>query len=316
MASGTGPLRPFDTAEAIGVVIATHNRPKLVGAAIESVLAQTYAGPIEVVVVFDRADPDPSLASDDPRRRIRVCRNSRTAGLAGARNTGILALDTELIAFCDDDDAWLEGKLAAQLDRLAAQPAAQFITTAMQVDYGDRSTVRLAGADRVNITYLVRSRMAMLHSSSFLFRRDAMLGPDGFGLVDETMPGSMAEDWDLLIRASRRRPIEHLDEPLVRVLWGASSYFNDAWADKNEAHRWLIEHHPEIRADRIALGLQLGKLAFGHAALRQRREAWRYVRAALHTNWREPRTAFALLVLLGLSPGWVTGHLNKRGHGI
>jgi glycosyltransferase involved in cell wall biosynthesis len=316
MASRTGQIPRLGTVEGVGVVIATHDRPQLVRGAIESVLAQSYAGPIEVVVVFDRADPDPTLASNDHCRRVRVCRNSRTPGLAGARNTGILALDTDLIAFCDDDDTWLDGKLAAQLERLTAQPDAQFVTTAMQVDYGDHRTVRLAGTKRVSIDQLIRSRMAMQHSSSFLFRRAAMLGPDGFGLVDETLPRSMAEDWDLLIRASRKRPIEHVDEPLVRVLWGASSYFNEAWADKNAAHSWLIEHHPEIRADRIALGLQLGKLAFGHAALKQRREAWRNVRAALRSNWREPRTAVAVMVLLGLSPDWVTTQLNRRGHGI
>jgi glycosyltransferase involved in cell wall biosynthesis len=315
MASGIGSL-PLRTAEPIGVVIATHNRPQFMRRAVESVLAQTHPGPIEVVLVFDRAEPDPSLMRIDPRREIRVCRNGRSPGLAGARNTGILALDTELIAFCDDDDIWLDGKLAAQVERLATQPDAEFVTTAMEVDYGGRRTVRLAGAERVSTGQLLRSRMAMLHSSSFLFRREAMLGPNGFGLVDETLPGSMAEDWDLLIRASRKRPIEHVDKPLVRVLWGASSYFNEAWSDKNQAHRWLIEHHPEIRADRIALGLQLGKLAYGHAALRQRRDAWRYARAALRTNWREPRTALAILVLSGLPPGWVTRQLNKRGHGI
>jgi glycosyltransferase involved in cell wall biosynthesis len=298
------------------VVIATRNRPELVRAAIESVLAQDHDGSIEIVVVFDQAEPDTDLVRDDPHRRVRVCRNTRAAGLAGARNTGILALDTELVGFCDDDDIWLSGKLRAQLERLAARPEAQFVTTAMQVDYRGRTTVRLAGAEQITIHQLVRSRMAMLHSSSFLFRRDAMVGPDGFGLVEESLPRSMAEDWDLLLRASRRRPIEHVDEPLVRVVWGASSYFNDAWADKNAARRWLIEHHPEIRADRSALGLQLGKLAFGHAALKQRREAARCAAAALRANWREPRTALAALVLFGVSPRWVTTQLNKRGHGI
>jgi glycosyltransferase involved in cell wall biosynthesis len=312
----TPSVRPVGNSPSVGVVIATHNRPQLLRAAIESVLGQGHPGDIEVIVVFDRAEPDRAIVSNDSCRRVRTCRNTRTPGLAGARNTGILSLDTDLIAFCDDDDTWLGRKLAAQLERLAAQPEAQFVTTAMQVQYGDRITVRRAGADRVSIDQLVRSRMAMLHSSSFLFRRTAMLAQDGFGLVDETMPRSMAEDWDLLIRASRKRAIEHVDEPLVRVLWGASSYFNEAWADRNAAHKLLIERHPEIRADRIALGLLTGKLAFGHAALKQRRDAWHCVRAALRANWREPRTAIAVLVLLGLPPKWVTAQLNRRGHGI
>jgi glycosyltransferase involved in cell wall biosynthesis len=300
----------------VGIVIPTHNRPELMRRALDSVLGQSYAGPIEVVVVFDRSEPDPSITRDDPQRRVRVLVNDRTLGLAGARNTGIVNLDTEIIAFCDDDDTWLEGKLAAQVELLAARPDVDFVTTAMRVDFGDHTTTRLAGQTRVTIEDLVRSRMAMLHSSSFLFRRDAMLGDEGFGLVDETIPQSMGEDWDILLRAARQRAIAHIDEPLVRVLWGQTSYFNDAWADKNAAREWLIEHHPEIRADRKALGLQLGKLAFGHAALHQRSQALARARQAFGANWREPRTPVALLVLAGVRPGWIVAQLNKRGHGI
>lgn len=307
---------PVGQAPSVGVVIATHNRPELMRQALDSVLGQHHDGPIRVVLVFDRCEPEPDLARADPHRTITVLTNQRTPGLAGARNTGILALDTELIGFCDDDDVWLEGKLAAQVDRMAESPAAGFTTTAMRVRYGDRSTVRQTGQRQVSVRDLARSRMSMLHSSSFLFRRTAMLGAHGFGLVDETIQRSMGEDWDLLLRAARQYPIEQVDEPLISVLWGQTSYFNDAWLDKNAAHQWLIEHHPEIRDDPRALGLMLGKLAFGHAAVSERGEALRLARRAARVNWREPRTVLAVLVVLGVSPGWVTKQLNKRGHGI
>ena len=300
----------------VGVVIATHDRPQLLRTALASVLEQRYAGQVEVVLVFDRSEPDHSLARSDPNRSVRVMVNGRTPGLAGARNSGILSLDTELIAFCDDDDTWLPGKLAAQVDLLATDPTIEFVTTAMRVDYRGQTTVRLAGTNEVTVSDMARSRMSMLHSSSFLFRREAMVGPQGFGLVDETIPRSMGEDWDLLLRATRHRPVAHVDRPLVNIVWGQSSYFNEAWADKNAACEWLIDHHAEIRADPEALGLQLGKLAFGHAALKERRAALRAVRRAVRANWREPRTVIAIGVLLGLSPGWLVNTLNKRGHGI
>ena len=300
----------------LGVVIATHNRPQLVRRAVESVLAQEYDGNIEVALVFDRTESDMSLVSLNPRRRVTVMNNARSAGLAGSRNTGITYLNSELIAFCDDDDVWLPGKVAAQVRTLQAHPATEFVTTAMRVDYGDRSTTRLAGRTRVTAAELARSRMAMLHSSSFLFRRSAMLGEDGFGLVDESIPQSMGEDWDLLLRAARRHPIEHIDEPLIGVLWGQSSYFIDAWAVKNDAHEWMIEHHREIREDPKAIAHLQGKLAFGHAALGHRAEALQYARRAVKANWRESRTPIALLVVAGVSPRWITTQLNKRGHGI
>jgi glycosyltransferase involved in cell wall biosynthesis len=87
----------------VDVVIATHNRPELLRAALDAALAQTYSGRISCVVVFDRSSPDYALECDTPARSVRVVRNTRTAGLAGARNTGIAAGSGDFVAFCDDD---------------------------------------------------------------------------------------------------------------------------------------------------------------------------------------------------------------------
>ncbi|WP_051750595.1 glycosyltransferase family 2 protein [Phycicoccus jejuensis] len=298
----------------VGVVLATHNRPQLMREALASILGQDYPGRIRVQLVYDRSEPETELESAEPGREVAVTVNHRTPGLAGARNTGVLALDTELVAFCDDDDVWLEGKLRRQVELLVGSAGAEFVTTAMRVDYGDRSTVRLAERDVITVGDMARSRMAMLHSSSFVFRRDAML--DRFGLVDETLPRSMAEDWDLLLRAARSAPIVHVDEPLVGIRWGASSYFNDAWRDKNEAHTWLLANHPEIEADTIGAGLQYGKLAFGHAVLGERREALRWTWRCARRNPRERRWVLALLVCAGVSGEWIQRELNRRGHGV
>ena len=49
-----------------------------------------------MLVVFDQEDPlDPEIGSKDGRS-IRLLRNERSTGLAGARNTGILAAMGEL----------------------------------------------------------------------------------------------------------------------------------------------------------------------------------------------------------------------------
>ena len=94
----------------VGVVVPTHHRPGPLRTALAGVLAQDYPGELRLVVVYDRAQPDPRLTGDG---RVTVAVNGRKPGLAGARNTGILMLDTDLVAFCDDDDEWLPGKLRA-----------------------------------------------------------------------------------------------------------------------------------------------------------------------------------------------------------
>jgi glycosyltransferase involved in cell wall biosynthesis len=304
----------FPYAPSVSVVIPTHDRPEEVRRAIASVLAQEYDGPLDVVVVFDRAEPDPTLVTDG-ERPVRVLANDRRPGLAGSRNTGILAADGDLVAFCDDDDEWLAGKLNAQVAALREAPEAELVTTAMVVDYRGARTVRLAGSERIEHEAFVRSRMAMIHSSSFVFRRTALV--DGIGLVDETLPKSMAEDWDLLLRASARTPVVHVDKPLVRIAWGGSSYFVEQWQVRNDAQLWLLERHSAMGVDRVAAGLSYGKLAFGSAALGGRREALRYAHRALRARPVEPRAWLALLVCCRVV-SWqrIVQALNRRGHGI
>ena len=317
MATDTPAPRPPSRSEwpSISVVLPTYQRPGPMREALDSVLQQDYPGDVEVLVVFDHTTPDLSLEQLGGPYRVRVLTNERPQGLAGNRNTGILAATSDLVAFLDDDDTWLPGKLTRQVSALLAEPTAQFATTAMQVDYEGGLHERRAGMARVHHLDLLRSRMAMLHSSSFLVWREALV--DEIGLVDESLPKSMAEDWDLLLRASSRRPIVHVDEPLVRITWGASSYFSGQWAVRNEAQHWLLERYPEITDDRLATGRAYGSLAFGYAALGERRTATSWARRAIRANWREPRSYLALLVTARVVRWqWLVRQLNNRGRGL
>jgi glycosyltransferase involved in cell wall biosynthesis len=244
-----------------------------------------------------------------------VVENVRKPGLAGARNTGILALDTEWVAFCDDDDTWAPGRLAAQLERARLHPEAPVLTTAIRVAYEGAEVDRLAGMSEVRRADLLRSRMAMLHSSTLLLRRSALLGP--LGLVDEDIPGSQNEDWDLLLRASDRAPVQHVDEPLVRVRWGRASYFSRKWQLHVDSMEWMLERHPDIRIDGPGAARVFGQLAFGYAALGRRGEAARWAGRSLRRNPREARAVLALAVASRVvRPETVLSALNRRGRGL
>src|SRR5699024_9378881 len=117
--------------------------------AIESILTQDYPGDIHVIAVFDQSEPNAMLPRSAPGRTVSVITNSRTPGLAGARNSGILEAGEDLVAFCDDDDTWEPQKLREQVEALSTHPEAEMATTAMVVDYQDRSNVRLAGTSSV-----------------------------------------------------------------------------------------------------------------------------------------------------------------------
>jgi glycosyltransferase involved in cell wall biosynthesis len=297
----------------VGVVVPTYNRPGPLRAALAAVLAQDYPGQLRAVIVCDRAEPDTALADGD---RVTVVANARTPGLAGARNTGIGMLDTDLVAFCDDDDQWLPGKLRRQVEALRARPTAEFASCGIVIDYAGACHPRLAGRDEVTHADLLRSRMVMVHSSTYLAWREALT--EGIGLVNETIPGSQNEDWDLAIRAARRHPIVHVDQPLVRVVWGAaSSHYACDWQTKADSLRWMLANHPEISDCRPGAARVYAQLSFAYACLRRRGDAYRWAWRALRSNWHERRVPFALAVAVGIVPeGTILRLLNARGHGI
>jgi len=299
----------------VGVVVPTYDRFEMVRRTIDAVLAQQYAGELRVVLVIDRPEVDEDLATWAKQRGVDVHLNVRTQGLSGARNTGILALDTELIAFCDDDDEWLPGKLTAQVTAMRQHPAAEFASTAIVVQFEDRQSPRLAGTSLVTYRHLLRSRMSMVHSSTFVMRRQAML--DGIGLVDETLPGSQNEDYDLLLRAAARQPIVHVDEPLVRVLWGRSSYFSRRWDSKIDSTEWMLEHHPAITTDAVGAARIYGQIAFAHACASRRGPALRWALRSLGRRPREWRAVAALVVASGAVGGEkVLAQLHRYGRGV
>ena len=103
----------------VDVIVATRDRPELLGRALRGIMNQDYDGPITCTVVFDRSDPDRSIMTREAERRILVTTNARADGLAGARNTGLEKADGDMVAFCDDDDEWLPTKITAQMRAMA-----------------------------------------------------------------------------------------------------------------------------------------------------------------------------------------------------
>lgn len=303
----------------VSVVIATHQRPELLRKAIAAVLDQTYTGPIECVVVYDKAPVDDSIAVDDPRRSVVPVSNTHTPGLAGARNAGIAASTGELVAFCDDDDEWLTEKLAAQVVRLH-ESGADVVVSGIEVHYVDQGTdqvsSRVPSEADLELTQLARRRVMEAHPSTVVVRRDALLGR--IGLLDEEIPGSYGEDFDWMLRAAEAGPIAVVEQPLVRVLWGAQSYFQQRWRTIIESIDYGLTKHAVLAADPLGHARLLGRKAFAYAALGETRPALRWSwRAFRRSAGREQRVYVAVLVALRVVSAERALRLaHSRGRGI
>jgi glycosyltransferase involved in cell wall biosynthesis len=114
-----GASRP-EPDDGISCVVPVHDGERYLGAAIDSILAQTHC-PLEVIVV-DNGSADASAAIarafGDPVRVI----EQEDRGPPGGRNTGIRAARFPLLAFLDADDLFRPAKLERQLARLRARP--------------------------------------------------------------------------------------------------------------------------------------------------------------------------------------------------
>ncbi|WP_067603650.1 glycosyltransferase [Nocardiopsis listeri] len=310
----TDPMDAGEEWPRVTVVVPTRDRPELLRRTLRAVAEQDYPGRITAIVVFDNSRPDDSLAREEGERPVRVVTNSLTPGLAGARNTGVLAADTELVAFCDDDDTWMPGKLRTQVEILRAEPETEMVCCGIRVVYDKVETERVL--DRTHVTYrdLLASRLTELHPSSFLIRRSAMV--DGCGTVSEEIPGSYAEDYELLLRLAKRAPIRNVPEAGVRVLWHRKSFFSERWQTISTALRWLLEKYPEFRVVPRGYARVAGQIAFAEASAGRRGPALRWIGTTLRTRPLEGRAHVAFLVVCGVPPGWILRLLHLRGKGV
>lgn len=296
----------------VAVVVPTRDRPRLLERSVGSILGQSYPGQLECIVVFDRSEPAPVAVEVPAGRKLRLVTNTRNPGLAGARNSGILAGTSDLVAFCDDDDAWLRDKLSLQVERLESA-AAEFVSCGTRFHYSDRVVAREAPS-AVELHQLVRHRFPQLGAPTFLVRRETL---DAIGLIDENIPGSYGEDYDLLLRAARRGPIVAVQQPLIDVYWHRQSFFADRWQTIVDGLRYLLDKHPELRADKGGLARIQGQIAFAEAAMAHRSPAFRTSGQALRNNPLERRAYLALAVASGIVPAALIARLaNRRGRGI
>jgi len=106
----------------VSVIIPAYNQADYLGAAIKSVLRQSYTD-WELIIVND-ASPDQTnaIVAQYPDARLRLLVHEQNRGLPAARNTGMRAATGEIFMLLDADDLFHSEKIAAHVTFLAAHP--------------------------------------------------------------------------------------------------------------------------------------------------------------------------------------------------
>lgn len=232
----------------VSVVLPTlGRRPGMLREAVGSVARQTY-DPVELVVVDDspegvsrdlEADPPAGLA-------VRAVRDGDHNGAGDARNTGLRVADGPLVAFIDDDDTWLSGKLARQVAALrAGGPAVGAVYTGLaHVRDGEVLGVRRATVDG-DVTRDVFAGRSLAVFSTLLVR--AAVVPAA-GPIDPRFP--YLEDREWCLRLSRHCEFAAVPDPLVRYRHGDYEQLTDDYeALRNVAYPLFVEKHRPTAAE-------------------------------------------------------------------
>jgi len=188
----------------------THDRAGQVADAAASVLTQDVDS-LELVIVDDCSSDDTAgvlerLQAQD--RRVRVVRTDESVGPCVARNRGIEVAQGELVAFCDDDDAWLPGVGKVVLDFLGTYPevvAASSWHVVHHADSGGAGAIFRGPLEYTSGQLLWQNLVALPFA---VVRRGALSFDVSF---DPDLP--TGEDWDLWLRCSQEglvRTVPHV----------------------------------------------------------------------------------------------------------
>jgi len=268
---GVGMTRPT-----VCVVIPAYNAETTLLRALDSVAAQTLP-PNKILVVDDASsDATRSLASTYRKAAIDVISTQTNVGAAGARNQGIRAAATDLVAFLDADDEWLPTKLEKQVNLLVANQNSTFCSCGSNLispdgkDMGDiyRGQAITTGPE----AWKALLKDNYVTTPSVLVWRRHLLALGGF---EESL--KIAEDQDMWIRLAERGGLSYVSETLVQVHERKSSLSGGSLFDDQLTYTFpMIEHHLERLSGRLSpkdrrsiLGrrvLRLGQLAFSRDA--------------------------------------------------
>jgi glycosyltransferase involved in cell wall biosynthesis len=211
-------------AEAVTVVIPTHDRRRLLLRALDSVVRQRDVRP-EIVVVDDGSTDGTADAVRDLRLpRLRLVRHAESRGVSGARNAGLAQVHTPWVAFLDDDDLWAPDKLRRQLRSLEDRPDARWsCVCALHVD-GDLRVGRVSpppASGRVG-DQLLRGPAVPGGGSGVLV--DSAFAREVGGFDEEL---SILADWDFYLRLGLGSPVAAVDEPLLAYYVHSDSMYHD-----------------------------------------------------------------------------------------
>lgn len=181
----------------ISVIMGIYNCEATLGAAIESILSQTYRD-IELIMCDDGStDGTYALARSyaEKHSSIKLLKNEKNMRLAYSLNHCLSVAEGEYVARMDADDISLPDRLQKQVEFLEDHPEIDLLGTSLTVKNGDKLLYnRIYEYDPIKNVYLTASPFA---HPTVMIRKSVLTALGGYRVSPETM---RCEDLDLWFR--------------------------------------------------------------------------------------------------------------------
>ncbi len=257
-----------ETCPRVSVIIPVYNGADTLARAIDSALAQTYTGGIEIIVANNGSTDGTGEIIERYGDRIAAIDEPKP-GQSSARNAAVNRARGEYIAFLDADDEWLPEKLARTVPVLDENPGCVLV-------YHDAFGVDVDGIIRCD-TYNPPSNPSLgdllagadILTSCAVMRREIYLRCNG---CREDL--NYAEDIFLWLQARECGPFRFVPAALTRYLFVLTSGREEKYLNATVVYERLVRERYGVKVSNVRNLLDLFGLvhmARGERALARQR---------------------------------------------
>ena len=229
------------------VLIPTYNRSILLHDAVKSVMMQTFKD-FELILVDDYSTENiKELADSFNDKRISYMLNTRSKGVAGARNAGIRRARGQWVAFLDSDDIWLPRKLELTQKKISTLDEQTGLIYTGYAEYDFIGNRKLSVHMPQKQGWIKKDLLYKNYIGTFstvVARSDLLKAVDG---CDERM--NYSEDLDLYIRIAALSKIDYLKEVLTLYRTANDDRLGYKYGEQMKGHKILWEKYGKIIDD-------------------------------------------------------------------
>lgn len=215
----------------ISIILPTYNRAEHLDKAIESVLEQHYQN-WELLIMDDAStDNTTAIVASYQDSRIHYEKSPQNQGPAAARNRALEKARGELICYLDSDNQFLPGFLHIMAYSLLSHPdyAIAYSAQACEVMSEGKHFIRFFPFHRPALEHDNYIDLGCIMHKRQLIQEHGAFNP--------AMPG--LEDWELLLRYTRKKPALAVPATLTHYVYGHSENQRNRSHDAHEAMPWI-----------------------------------------------------------------------------